>query len=271
MLFSISRRSRLSVLAATVGVAGFAALATSGAASAASSVHYVALGDSYSAGVGAGSTSDGSCDQTAGAYGVLWANAHAPASFANETCAGATTSSVISTQLGALSSATTLVSITVGGNDVGFSSVLERCVLDSTTTCVNAVNSAEAQAKSTLPAALANVLSDIRADAPNAQVVVLDYPQFYDLSKSSTCIGLSTADRTAINGGAALLDSLIKTAAANAGDSFADVNPFFAGHQICDSNSYLHSTNFLDIDESYHPTASGQADAYLPAMETVAP
>ncbi len=269
--FSLSRRSRLSVLTATVGVAGFAALAASGAASAASSVHYVALGDSYSSGLGSGSTSDGSCDQSAGAYGVLWANAHAPASFANETCAGATTSSVISTQLGPLSSTTTLVSITIGGNDVGFSSVLETCVLDSTTTCVNAVNSAESKANSTLPAALNAVLSDIRADAPNAKIVVLDYPQFYDLSKSSTCIGLSTTDRTAINGGAALIDNLIKNAAAANGDPFVDVNPFFAGHQICDSSSYLHSTNFLDIDESYHPTASGQADAYLPAMETVAP
>ncbi|HET9894192.1 MAG TPA: SGNH/GDSL hydrolase family protein [Streptosporangiaceae bacterium] len=274
MHFRISRRSRLSrlsVLAATVGMAGFAALAVSGAASAASSVHYVALGDSYSSGLGAGSTTDGSCLQSAGAYGVLWANAHAPASFANETCSGATTSSVISTQLGPLNSTTTLVSITIGGNDVGFSSVLETCVLDSTTTCVNAVNSAEAEANSTLPGALDNVLSAIRSRAPNAQIVVLDYPQFYDLSKSSTCIGLSTTDRQAINGGAALLDSLIQQAAQRNGDSFADVNPFFSGHRICDSSSYLHSVNFLDLDESYHPNASGQADAYLPAMETVAP
>ncbi len=270
MRLRVSRRSRLSALTITIGVAGLTALAGGGAASAASSVRYVALGDSYSSGLGSGSTADGSCDQSSGAYGVLWASANAPASFANETCAGATTSSVISTQLGALSSATTLVSITVGGNDVGFSSVLETCVLDSTSTCVNAVNSAESKANSTLPAALNAVLSDIRADAPNAKVVVLDYPQFYDLSKSSTCIGLSTTDRTAINGGASLLDSLIKAAAARAGDPFADVNPYFAGHQICDSNSYLHSTNFLDLDESYHPTAAGQADAYLPAFTSAA-
>ena len=108
-----------------------AAFATgAGTAGAASSVHYVALGDSYSSGDGAGSYSDGSCRESSNAYPVLWANANAPATFTNETCSGATTSSVISTQLGALSSATTLVSITVGGNDVGFASVMETCVLD---------------------------------------------------------------------------------------------------------------------------------------------
>ena len=177
---------------------------------------------------------------------------------------------MISTQLGALSSATTLVSISVGGNDVGFASVMETCVLESTSSCVSAVNSAEAQAQSTLPAALNTVLADIRADAPNAKIVVLDYPQFYDLSKSSTCIGLSTTDRTALNGGAALLDSEISAAASRAGDPFVDVVPHFAGHQICDSSSYLNSVNIFDLESSYHPNASGQANGYLPAFTSAA-
>ena len=56
---------------------------------------------------------------------------------------------------------------------------------------------------------------------------MLDYPQFYDLSKSSTCIGLSTTDRTALNGGAALLDSEISAAASRDGDTFVDVGPAF--------------------------------------------
>ena len=139
----VSPRARLSALALAVATASFAALASGGAAaSAASSVHYVALGDSYSSGVGAGDYSDGSCDQSSNAYPVLWADANAPASFANETCSGATTSSVLSSQLSPLSSSTTLVSITVGGNDVGFSSVMETCVLESTSSCVSAVDAA---------------------------------------------------------------------------------------------------------------------------------
>jgi hypothetical protein len=83
-------------------------------------------------------------------------------------------------------------------------------------------------------------------------------------------IGLSTTDRTDLDQGASILDGVIQSAAARYGDTFVDVNPYFAGHQICDSNSYLHSVNIFDIDESYHPTASGQADAYLPAFTTAA-
>ncbi len=269
MPFRVSPRARLSAL--LVAAASFAALASGTAvASAASSVHYVALGDSYSSGVGAGNYSDGSCDESSNAYPVLWANHNAPASFANETCSGATTSSVISGQLGALTSSTTLVSITVGGNDVGFASVMETCVLGSTSTCVSAIDQAESEAQTTLPGSLNTVFADIKADAPNAKVVVLDYPQFYDLSKSSSCIGLSTTDRTDLNQGSSVLDGVIQAAAARYGDTFVDVNPYFVGHQICDSNSYLHSVNFLDLDESYHPTSSGQADAYLPAFTSAA-
>ncbi len=268
----VSPRLRLSVLtfSALLGAASFAALAGGGAADAQSSVHYVALGDSYSSGLGAGNYSDGSCDQSSNAYPVLWADANGPASFANETCSGATTSSVISSQLGALSGSTTLVSITVGGNDVGFASVMETCVLFSTSTCVSAVDTAEWEAENTLPGELDSMLSDIRADAPDAKIVVLDYPQFYDLAKSSSCIGLSTTDRTSLNQGAAILDGVIQTAADTYGDTFVDVNPYFAGHQICDDDSWLNSVDWFNLGDSYHPTASGQAYAYLPAFTSAA-
>jgi lysophospholipase L1-like esterase len=266
------RRPRLILVTASLAVAALGLLAAAPVASAQSTVNYVALGDSYSSGVGAGNytSSSGSCDQSTNAYPQLWANANAPASFANETCSGATTSSVISSQLGALNSGTSLVSITVGGNDVGFSSVMETCVLESTSSCVSAVDNAESEIASQLPGDLNNVLGDIKSDAPNARVVVLDYPQLYDLSQSSSCIGLSTTDRTALNQGASELDSAIQAAAGRYGDVFADVQGQFAGHQICDSSSWLHSVNWLDLGESYHPTASGQADGYLPVFTAAA-
>jgi hypothetical protein len=200
------------------------------------------------------------------AYSQLWASANNPASFVSVACAGATTSSVISSQLSALGGATTLVSITVGGNDVGFSSVMETCVLHSTSTCVSAINKAESEMTSTLPSALNSVLNGIAAHAPNAEVVVLGYPGLYDLSKSSTCIGLSTTDRTDLNEAAGILDNQIASAAASHGDPYVDVRPYFAGHEICDSSSWLHSVDLFDLAESYHPTATGQADGYLPAF-----
>jgi len=259
---------RPSALAVAVGLAAVAALTGTAAASAASPISYVALGDSYSSGDGAGNYSDGNCLQSANAYPVLWHNAHG-GSFVNETCAGATTSDVINGQLGPLSASTTVVTITTGGNDVGFSSVMETCVLGSDSSCVSAIQQAEQQAQSTLPGTLDTVLSDIASRAPNAKVVLLGYPQFYDLSKSSSCIGLSTTKRTYINQGASVLDSVISAAASRHGDTYANVNPDFAGHQICDSSSYLISVDWFNLGDSYHPNASGQQHGYLPAVDSV--
>jgi lysophospholipase L1-like esterase len=238
-----------------------------------SAVNYVALGDSYSSGVGAGdyTSSSGSCDRSTNAYPQLWANASSPASFSFVACSGATTTSVISGQLSALSANTTLVSVTAGGNDAGFSNVMETCVLESTSSCLSAVSSAESFIAGTLPGRLGTMLADIRADAPSAKIVVLGYPDLYDLSKSSSCIGLSTSDRTALNQGADDLDSALSTAAASNGDTFADVRTGFSGHLICDSSSWLNSVNIFDLDSSYHPTASGQSLGYLPAFTNVAP
>jgi hypothetical protein len=118
----------------------------------------------------------------------------------------------------------------------------------------------------TLPGSLNSVLGDIAARAPNARVVVLGYPDLYDLSRSASCIGLSTTDRTDLNAAAGKLDGQISAAAARYGDFYVNVQPYFAGHEICDSSSWLHPVNILDIDESYHPTATGQAHGYEPAF-----
>ncbi len=231
-------------------------------------MRYVALGDSYSSGLGSGSliSSSGSCDRSTKAYSQLWAAAHHPASYVSVACAGATTATVISTQLTALSAATTLVSITVGGNDVGFSSTLETCILHATSSCVSAISGDEKQIASALPGQLNTLLAGIRARAPGARVVVLGYPALYDLSRSSTCLGLSTTDRTDLNQAAGLLDNAIKAAAGRHADVFEDVRPDFAGHLICDSGKWLNAVSITDISQSYHPTATGQADGYLPAF-----
>jgi lysophospholipase L1-like esterase len=263
-------RPRLIAAALTLTAAALGLVAAAPPASAQSGTSYVALGDSYSSGLGAGNYigSSGSCDRSTSAYSQLWASANHPVSYVSVACAGATTSSVISSQLSALNGSTSLVSITVGGNDVGFSSVMETCVLESTSSCVSAVNTAESEVATQLPGELNSVLGDIRADAPAAKVVVLGYPELYDLSRSSSCIGLSTTDRTDLNQAADQLDGAIQAAAQRFGDVYVDVRPYFAGHEICDSSSWLHSVNIFHIDESYHPTASGQADAYYPAFSS---
>jgi lysophospholipase L1-like esterase len=235
-------------------------------------VRYVALGDSYSSGVGAGDyySSSGSCDRSADAYPALWAAASHPASFAFEACAEATIGSVLSGQLSALTKATTLVSITIGGNDVGFVPVMATCVLLPTSFCVNAVHNAEAEIQSALPGKLNQLLTAIAADAPDARIVIVGYPEPYDLSKSASCVGLSTTDRTDLDQAAGQLDAQLQAAAVRYGDAFADVRPAFGGHQICDSDSFLNSVDWLDIGASYHPNAAGQADAYYQVFTAAA-
>src|SRR3984957_4474510 len=256
----------IGVTALTLGTA--AAIAGAGIpAEAASTVHFVALGDSYSSGVGAGGAS-GSCGQSPNAYPKLWAVANSVASFTFPACSGARTSDVISSQLSSLSASTTLVSITIGGNDVGFSSIMETCVLKSTSSCESAVSTAEAYVNNTLPGQLNTTLADIRAHAPNAKVIVVGYPDFYDLN-ARLCLGLSGADHQALDGAANDLEGVLQKAATNNGDTFADVRPAFSGHELCDGAGWLNSVT-LPIDNSYHPTAAGQKDGYLPAFSAAA-
>jgi lysophospholipase L1-like esterase len=156
----------------TTPVLGLAAITGAGIpAQAASAVHYVALGDSYSSGVGAGGTS-GSCAQSPNAYPALWTKANSPASFTFAACSGARASDVISSQLSSLTASTTLVSITIGGNDSGFSSIMETCVLKSTSSCESAVAAGEKYVNSTLPGQLNTTLADMPSSPGTSSATV---------------------------------------------------------------------------------------------------
>ncbi|GAA5016075.1 SGNH/GDSL hydrolase family protein [Kitasatospora paranensis] len=233
----------------------------------AAGARYVALGDSYSAGVGAGSyTGDsGSCKRSTNAYPYLWKNANAPSSFSFVACSGAKTGDVLNNQVSALSSSTTLVSITIGGNDAGFADTMQTCVLSSESSCLSAVAAAKSYATSTLPGQLDAVYAAIKNKAPGAHVVVLGYPHLYKIG-GSCVFGIGDTKRTAINSAADTLDTVIAKEVANAGYTFKDVRSIFTGHEICGSSTqWLHSTT-LPIDESYHPTAEGQSGGYLPSF-----
>jgi lysophospholipase L1-like esterase len=257
----ISKLFTLSVCLVTF-VGGSVAAATS---STAATVRYVALGDSYTSGVGTGNydPASGSCKRSPNAYPPRWASSHSPESFAFVACSGATTTDVLNGQLGALSSSTTLVSITVGGNDAGFSSVMETCVLQSDSACLAAVAQAEDFAVNQLPGRLSTLFSAIDSRAPSAQVVVLDYPHLYKIV--NLCAGLSNTKRTALNDAADALDTTISKATANAGFDFADVRDRFAGHELCSGDDWLHAVT-IPIGESYHPTSLGHSQGYLPVL-----
>ncbi|MFE5299239.1 SGNH/GDSL hydrolase family protein [Streptomyces sp. NPDC056632] len=267
------RLSRFTALSSSLLLGAVLALTGAGAAQAAetAALDYVALGDSYSSGVGSGSydSASGDCKRSTKAYPVLWKNANSPSSFAFTACSGARTGDVTANQLGPLSTATDLVSLTIGGNDAGFADVMTTCVLQSEATCINRVNQAKSYVDTTLPGKLDAVYTAIRNKAPNARVVVLGYPRFYKLSGS--CIaGLSENERSAINGASDYLNAATAKRAADHGFTFASVAPAFTGHEICSSSAWLHSVNWLNIGESYHPTAAGQSGGYLPTFNGAA-
>ena len=196
------RRSRFAAYVGSLLLALAAVLTGTGTAHAAEGP-YVALGDSYSS------------------------------SFAFRACSGGRTGEVRANRLTPLSSATALVSISIGGNDAGFADVMTTCVLQSDSSCLSRINTAKAYVDSTLPGQLDNVYSAISSRAPNAHVVVLGYPRFYKLG--TTCLGLSETKRKAINDAADYLDTAINKAAANHGFAFVDVRTTFTGR--CRSGS----------------------------------
>jgi hypothetical protein len=254
--------------AVTLAAAAIAAATPASAAGA----NYVALGDSYSSGTGTGSYDlDSSCQRSSKAYAPLWASSHAPASFKFVACAGAKTSDVKSSQISALTSSTTLASITIGGNDAGFTSVMETCVLGSDSTCQNAVNNAENFMRNTLPGNLNSTFSAMRSKSPNAHIVVLDYPHLY-ITNDAGCVGLSHTKHVLLNQASDVLDGVISTATSNAGSgfAFADVRSRFAGHELCSGDNLLHAVDFGNLGNSYHPTAVGHSSGYNPVFSSFA-
>lgn len=233
-------------------------VSTAAAGTAASDVNYVALGDSYASGTGAGDYSDVACTRSRNAYPALWADANDPASFTFAACGGATIPDVLGDQVGELDEDTTLVSLSIGGNDSGFASTMLSCQYSTRSACERALKTAGEYVVNELPGELDSLYATVRARAPHAEVVVIGYPYLYE--EGGLCLGgLSSAKRTAVNEGSDLLNDTIAGRAEAAGFAFADGRPAFAGHEICTRDAWISGSNI-------HPTAEGHRSAYLPAF-----
>lgn len=251
----------------------FVAAATMSTSAEAAEGKYVALGDSYAVAPGTRMYDDPNdvCRRGPLAYSRLWAAQHPSVAFVEASCSGATTADVTTTQIPQLTADTTLVTLQVGGNDVGFVDVLVNCVLTiDDKDCVNGAEAAKQAATTTLSPALAQTYAAVRAKAPNARVIVIGYPRLYTINGSCGIFGLSDTERSALNSSADTLASVMSARAAEAGFTFLDARPVFDPHTICSSSSsWLTSLEWDKINESYHPNTVGHRDGYLAALNSL--
>jgi lysophospholipase L1-like esterase len=230
------------------------------AVSAAAAPQYVALGDSYSSGVGTRVfySEEGNCDRSPEAYGPKIAAAKGY-TLSFQACSGATSTEVNSNQLGTLSSTTSLVTITIGGNDAGFSNVILNCALYYFT-CGSAISEANSFIKGTLPGLLDTTYNDIRNKATTAHVVVLGYPRLFTAEGKTCNVNfLTSANEKKLNETGDLLDATIKVRAEAHKFTFVDPRSAFSSHEVCSSSEWLNGQS-NPLSESYHPNVSGQAE-----------
>ncbi|WP_370189423.1 SGNH/GDSL hydrolase family protein [Aeromicrobium sp.] len=233
----------------------------------AQAVTYVALGDSYSSGLGTRSyLDDGTeCRRSAQSYPALVAAARGW-SLDLRACSGATIPDVRAAQLGALSTSTQKVTLSVGGNDAGFADVLTECALPAwASDCDAAIDQAQATISGTLPSALSSLYAQVGSRAPSADVVVVGYPRVFMGEDCNALTWFSPEEQTRLNATADRLNSLLATRASAAGFRFANPTSAFTGHAVCDDPEWLNGLS-NPVEESYHPNVAGHRDGYAPLV-----
>ncbi len=153
--------------------------------------NYVALGSSYAAGPGIPTQSGGACTRSSHNYPNLVA-AELKLTLVDATCSGATTANVLTTpqgtnppQIDAVTDDTSLVTFTVGGNDIGYTAMAFSCGAQSAA-CVSDPTQL-ASSLATLTISLTTMISAIRTRAPKAKIVMVTYPR---LVPPTTCAAL---------------------------------------------------------------------------------
>lgn len=241
-------------VAATVLAVGVAAIPQP--VDAAPAGDYVALGDSYSSGTGSRDYYDENCQRSNYSYPALTAQ-RIGATLDLQACSGATVADITANQLGALNAETDYVTMTVGGNDAGFTDVMFECAQPGwASDCDGAVDGAQAYIRDTLPGSLDGLYDQIASRAPNATVVVGSYPRLFNGEDCNAGTFFSPAEEQRLNATADQLASVIAAQASAHGFGFADVRDAFVGHAVCDSEEWINGLS-NPVGESYHPNRTG--------------
>jgi lysophospholipase L1-like esterase len=229
---------------------------------------YVALGDSYSSGTGTRTYFDSGCQRSVYAYPYLLSQQRPNTQLTFAACSGAKTGDVLNNQVSSLTADTKIVTITIGGNDAGFSSVITECAKPGwMSDCPGKVNTARSYMSNTLPGQLNNVYNQIHSRAPTATVVVLSYPRLFNGEDCNAATWFSPDDENRLNGAADLMRDVTRTQAQSHGFVFKDAIPPFIGHAVC-GDEWLNGLS-NPTGESYHPNTKGHSLGYLPLVRSV--
>ncbi|WP_082166741.1 SGNH/GDSL hydrolase family protein [Nocardiopsis sp. RV163] len=253
--------------------------------------NYVALGDSYSSGDGAGgyapdTAEAGGCWRSENAYPrVVAEEFDFTGSLAFYACSSHKGSEMIE-QIGASESQidrvtenTSLVTLGIGGNDLGFIPVLRTCMvrmpLLESGVCVEQEEEVDRRMR-TFEETLTEILGEVRDRAPDARILVLGYPRLFPEDPPGMYYTLTRSDQLWLNGLAQRFNELIRDTAYRVdGDVYGGrqagsveyVNTFSAlsGHEVSADAAWLNGIVLGQLGEglrvdraSFHPTAQGQ-------------
>lgn len=215
---------------------------------------YAALGDSYAAGDGAGSSKwlphlDPACGRFSEAYPVQIAENSSLGidNFRNVACGGATTNSIVYKQMLHLTGAD-LVTIQVGGNEVDFFPVLNECIQQwrPFSTCDREINRARQLVQSTrfVQAFDDMIRHAVEKTGPSTEILVLGYVTFFNaqteqcnrvsFSKTNSANVLSNELRQSFNNLVVMLNTVIEASAQAHGARYVDIDTLFEGHRFCE-------------------------------------
>lgn len=230
---------------------------------------YTALGSSFAAGPGI-DVQLGNCGRSDHNYSHLVA-ARLGLTLTDVSCNGATTDHILTTsqngaplQIEAVSSDTALVTVTIGGNDITFTSstfacagkpASERCTANLDQAMIN-------EAVRQLPAKLGATLDAIRARAPQATIVVVTYPRVFPVEAASCReLDLGPEDTAYLAALGEKLESAFVRVAADKKALIADAYVLAEGHGPCDSpGRWVNGATVAENGIRFHPTAEGHIE-----------
>lgn len=273
-----------------------AVAAPAASAAPAHTVRYVALGDSYAAGpfIPSPTGQPVGCLRSDHDYAHIAAPHLEVTTLVDVTCSGATTDDLAAAQavtggsappqLQALDAATDLVTMTMGGNDIGFASIVTECAIRSPLKPLGAgckdyfTSDGTDQLAARIAAAAPKIraaVAAIKDRAPDATVALVGYPAILP-DTGPGCFPLvpfSPGDVAYLRGVEKQLNAMIAAAAAKAGATFVDTYTPSIGHDVCT----LPGTKWIEgliptaPAAPVHPNVLGEAGMAAAVVAALAP